>query len=160
MKIKEILQLSMTEQLNDIAKDQLAISRTKAREALKAAGCYAISGKRGWYYDGPDPEILERSVYEFVNFKKNKPLLNELQEKETFSPKIEKKSQAERIKVPTNESTFKLMNKRTNEVIRKRASFDLDTSLQKKLKLYCVQNDKNLYEVVEAALREYLQKQE
>ena len=39
---------------------------------------------------------------------------------------------------------------------RKRHSFDLDVRLVKELKFHCVREDKTLYEVVEAAIRDYL----
>lgn len=41
-------------------------------------------------------------------------------------------------------------------ITRKRASFDLDVQLVKKLKVQAVLQDKNLYEMVELAIRHYL----
>ena len=63
MKIKEILELTHSEPVAKIAKERLDFGEKKAVEALKKAGCYSISGKRGWYYDGEDKDILEKSIY-------------------------------------------------------------------------------------------------
>lgn len=40
---------------------------------------------------------------------------------------------------------------------RKRASFDIDENLLKELKVFAIMNDKNVYELVENAIRTYLQ---
>lgn len=71
MKIKEVLEWTMKEQLQEIAKNRLKIGRNTARDALKAAGCYAVSGRKGWYYEG-DPAVLEKSIYDFVATSKQK----------------------------------------------------------------------------------------
>lgn len=158
MKIKELLELTQKESLHEISKNRLAISRGAAREALKAAGCHAISGKRGWFYNGSNPEILELSVYQFARIKKAKALLGEFEKSENSHLEKTEESQTELINKTIKISTLEPINQQTKETIRKRASYDLDVALQKKLKLYCVQQDKNLYEVVEAALQEYLEK--
>ncbi|MGE6403342.1 hypothetical protein [Bacillus cereus] len=69
MKIGEIIELTKTERLSKIAKERLSISEKPTRDALKLAGCYAISGKKGWFFDG-DESVLEQSIYEFVPAKK------------------------------------------------------------------------------------------
>ena len=43
--------------------------------------------------------------------------------------------------------------------MRKRASFDIDTQLLKELKIFAINEEKNAYEVVEQALRQYLREQ-
>jgi hypothetical protein len=65
MKLRDVLELTQTQPLSKIAKERLTIGEKTARQALKAAGCYAISGKRGWFYDG-DPAVLEQSIYDYV----------------------------------------------------------------------------------------------
>lgn len=65
MKIKEILEMSQQETLEEIAKNHLTIGLKRLRVALKAAGCYNIRGVKGWRYEG-DPAILEQSVYNFI----------------------------------------------------------------------------------------------
>ena len=47
------------------------------------------------------------------------------------------------------------VKERTN-IHRKRASFDIDAEVLKELKVYAVQHDKNVYELVEAAIKQYL----
>jgi hypothetical protein len=61
---------------------------------------------------------------------------NQLKKKRTIEPKE-----------PTNEPTM---------IIRKRASFDIDVKLMKELKIYAIQRDKNVYEIVEQAIKQYL----
>lgn len=73
MLIGELLELTKERPLNEIAKDKLTIGERYARNALKAAGCFPISGKRGWHYEG-DPSVLERSIYEFAPNKKSNPV--------------------------------------------------------------------------------------
>ncbi|MCP3764733.1 hypothetical protein NLX67_20580 [Domibacillus sp. A3M-37] len=145
MKIKELLERMQTERLADIAKNHLTIGEKPARNALKTAGCYSISGKRGWYYDG-DPATLEKSIYDFT------------------------KTHGERKNESTKEPTFKLSKEQNNipmieqnsgsQILRKRVSFDINMALFKRLKLYCVANDKNIYEVAEAAVQEYLDRRQ
>ena len=55
----------------------------------------------------------------------------------------------------TNERTSVPIKERSN-VIRKRASFDIDVDLLKELKLYSVKEEKNAYVVVEDAIKQYL----
>ena len=69
MKLKDVLELTMTDSLDLIAKNHLEIGKNAARDALKKAGCYAKNGRRGWFYEG-DPAVLEKSIYDFIE-KKN-----------------------------------------------------------------------------------------
>lgn len=71
MKVRELLELTQTKKLADIAKERLDFGEKKAVEVLKEAGCYHISGKRGWHFDG-DEAVLERSIYSFVPPSKKK----------------------------------------------------------------------------------------
>ena len=81
-------------------------------------------------------------------------------------PKSKPKSQPTNISKnePTLEPTKEQMNVlsvQTKEVIgtiRKRTSFDLDTQLIKQLKIKAVMDDRNVYEIVEQAIKEYLNK--
>ena len=138
MKIGEILKLTQEKRLSDIAKEHLNIGEKPTREALKNAGCYSLSGKKGWYFDG-DEGILEKEIYEFT---KTKP-----------TAKV-------RTKVNKNEGSKKEMNITVEEQKngRKRASFDLDAELLKQLKVKAVLEDKNIYELVEQAIAEFLAK--
>ncbi|HFK1501376.1 TPA: hypothetical protein ACGXMW_005834 [Bacillus paranthracis] len=144
MKIRDIIDLTKKEPLNKIAKERLDIGEKPTREALKLAGCYATSGKKGWFFDG-DAEILEKSIYDFVTAK---PTAN-VRTKKTNNIKT---------KVDNNKGEEEPMNKTTNDVKnkRKRASFDIDVDLLKQLKVKAVLEEKNLYDLVEQAIKDFL----
>jgi len=171
MKIGEILELSQKQRMSDIAKEYLNIGEKPAREALKNAGCYSISGKKGWHFDG-SPEVLEKSIYEFATVKgrakakanvttnEQKNLkINEHINENTDMPKNEIAATEE-----NNNTSNEQINKPTIETNnvgaeeRKRASFDLRPALVKQLKIKAVTEDRNLYELVEEAIEEYLNK--
>lgn len=59
------------------------------------------------------------------------------------------------VSTMTNEPTLERRNEGTN-IVRKRASFDIDVNLLKELKVQAVLRDKNVYEMVEQAIRQYL----
>lgn len=134
MNISEILELTKTKPIAEVAKEHLAIGEKPARLALKQAGCYTIVGQSGWFLDeSENPDNLDKSIYYFADQVK--------QQKEGI------------LKAAANLS----LNYGTVDMIpRKRHSFDLDVRLVKELKLHCVKEDKTLYEVVEAAIREYM----
>lgn len=138
LKIREILELTKSKPISEIAKEHLSIGEKPARAALKRAGCYTIVGQPGWIFDDTDnPDNLERSIYEIaeeVKAEKNAIL-------------------KDRANLDSNhlKNTFE-----TPLVYRKRHSFDLDVALVKELKLHCVRQDITLYEAVESAIRNYL----
>ncbi|OSX87040.1 hypothetical protein BTJ45_05278 [Bacillus mycoides] len=67
MKIGEIIELTKTIRLSEIAKESLEIGEKKAVEGLRKAGCTFTSGKSGWYLaEGMDESVLEQSIYDFV----------------------------------------------------------------------------------------------
>lgn len=138
VKIGEILELTQHERLTKIAKERLTIGEKTAREALKAAGCYSISGKRGWRYEG-DPDLLEYSIYDFVG----KPKANvgtKEQKKDISNKQIDKGTDVQK------------------NVVRKRSSFDIDAELLKKLKIQAILEERNIYEIVEESIKDYLKK--
>ncbi|HAJ3957192.1 hypothetical protein WD019_19060 [Fictibacillus sp. Mic-4] len=198
MKIRELLELTQTMKLADIAKEHLEMGEKPAREALKKAGCYSISGKKGWFFDGDD-NVLNQSIYDFAppkrinrtkakanvstNQRKNessKEPMNEQTLEPTFQrsnvgteeinqgkAEIATTATKERTNVGTLEGskvgTKELNKKRTNErsnertnVVRKRASFDIDEKLLKQLKIQAATHDKTIYEMVETAIKNYL----
>ena len=142
MKIKEIIELSQEKRIDVIAKEHLDIGEKPTRAALKLAGAVPQKGKRGWVFEGPS-ENLEKSIYDFAQVKASKPKAN-------VRTKEEKKK-------TTNEQNDK-MNTSTNEgkKKRKRASFDIEDKLLKSVKIQAVIEDRPIYEVVEDALRNYL----
>lgn len=141
MKIRGVLELTQKMALSEVAKQYLNFGEKPAREALKNASCESVRGKRGWIFVGEDETILEKEIYEFSTVKatangRSKEAKNEI-------TKDEKKE--------TNKEE-------TNEVSRKRASFDIDKKLFSELKIESIKEERNLYELVEDAIRMYLKK--
>ena len=178
MKIKEILELTQSEPLNKIAKEKLTIGEKPTREALKKAGCFNQSGKRGWFFDG-DESVLEQSIYDFSPPKKiNRTGI--VKPKANVSTNVtnerKKETTKEQVNLTTNEQTNQRLNvsakdqikqankqiaptlEQTNEktIVRKRSSFDIDVELMKELKIKAILHDKNVYEIVETAIRNHL----
>lgn len=161
MIIKDILELTQTKKVAEIAKEFLEVGEKKAVEGLKKAGCYNTSGKRGWYLaEGTDESVLEQSLYDFVAPTKGKAKANVSTKEPTLQPSNVVKA-VEEIKKGKEEvaTTKEQTNVRTLEpksVIRKRSSFDIDVELMKELKIQAVIHDKNIYEIVETAIRKEL----
>ncbi|SCM99122.1 Uncharacterized protein BWINRASL_05352 [Bacillus mycoides] len=163
MKIKEILELTQTIRLSEIAKESLEIGEKKAIAGLRKAGCYNISGKRGWYLaEGTDESVLDQSIYDYAPIitRGGKAKANVSTKEPTLQPSNVVKA-VEEIKKGNEEvaTTKEETNVRTLEekkVIRKRSSFDIDMELMKELKIQAVLHDKNIYEIVETAIRKEL----
>ncbi|MGE0991332.1 hypothetical protein [Bacillus sp. Gnz1/2] len=161
MKIKDILELTKTRKVAEIAKEFLEVGEKKAVEGLKKAGCTFTSGRSGWYLDeGTDESVLEKSLYDFVAPTKGKAKANVSTNEPTLQPSNVVKA-VEEIKKGKEEvaTTKEETNVRTLEqkrVIRKRSSFDIDVELMKELKIQAVIHDKNIYEIVETAIRKEL----
>ncbi|HDR7590548.1 TPA: hypothetical protein QCX48_005490 [Bacillus mycoides] len=161
MIIKDILELTQTMRVSEIAKESLEIGEKKAIEGLKKAGCTFTSGKSGWYLaEGMDESVLEQSIYDFVAPTKGKAKANVSTNEPTLQPSNVVKA-VEEIKKGKQEvaTTKEQTNVRTLErksVIRKRSSFDIDVELMKELKIQAVIHDKNIYEIVETAIRKEL----
>lgn len=161
MKIKEILELTQTMKLAEISKKFLEVGEKKASAGLKEAGCTYTSGRSGWYLaEGTDESVLEQSIYDFVAPTKGKAKANVSTKEPTLQPSNVGKA-VEEIKKGKEEvaTTKEQTNVRTLEpksVIRKRSSFDIDVELMKELKIQAVIHDKNIYEIVETAIRKEL----
>lgn len=143
MTIGEIIEeLSRGKALADIGKE-LTVGKEKLSKALKSAG-YLFNRKNGWTYTGAEPEPLNKDYTDFIN-----------------SNKGVKKSTS--TNVPTKELTnvgskvgSKVIPSERTKVVRKRSSFDIDIELMKDLKIQAVIHDKNVYEIVENAIRKEL----
>ncbi|HDR7420617.1 TPA: hypothetical protein QCX17_005190 [Bacillus cereus] len=161
MIIKDILELTKTRKVAEIAKEFLEVGEKKAVEGLKKAGCTFTSGKPGWYLaEGMNESVLEQSLYDFVAPTKGKAKANVSTKEPTLQPSNVGKA-VEEIKKGKEEvaTTKEETNVRTLErtsVIRKRSSFDIDVELMKELKIQAVIHDKNIYEIVETAIRKEL----
>ena len=71
MKIGEILELTQTMNIATIAKQIDGISEKPLRALLRKVGCVHHAGKKGWEYEGDDPDILGRSIFDFKTPKAN-----------------------------------------------------------------------------------------
>lgn len=139
MKIKEVLDLTQKMPLSEVSKQYLNIGEKPAREALKMAGCSSKKGVRGWFFEGEDNTILEKNIYEFSIVKANTRV-------KSNEKTLEDKKEV--LKVDKNI--------KTNEFLRKRASFDIDKKLFSEMKIAAIKEDRNLYELMEDAIRMYL----
>lgn len=137
--IGEIIEaLGQGKALADIGKE-LAVGKEKLSKALKNAG-YLFNRGTGWTYTGKNPEPLNKDYTDFISLRKSV-----------------KKSTT--TNVPTKELTnlgSKVGSSERTNVVRKRSSFDIDIELMKDLKIQAVIHDKNVYEIVENAIRKEL----
>lgn len=172
MKIGEILELLKTDIVANIAKrDDVHLSEKPLRKALNTAGYqYRNSGNKGWYFvgDGDEEIIKEKLIYDYSapskGNRKATANVSTKDKKETKSnnnqgSKIESEISKEEIQQGYKESASTneliLPIKQTN-VVRKRSSFDLDVNLLKQLKIQAIIHDRNVYEMVEDAIKLYL----
>ncbi|HHP5741537.1 TPA: hypothetical protein ACSC8Z_005841 [Bacillus paranthracis] len=161
MKIKEILNLTQTMKLAEVSKKYLEVGEKKASAGLKEAGCTYTSGRSGWYLaEGTDDSVLEQSLYDFVAPTKGKAKANVSTKEPTLQPSnvvkaVEEIKKGKEEMATTKEETNVRTLERTS-VIRKRSSFDIDVELMKELKIQAVIHDKNIYEIVETAIRKEL----
>lgn len=116
----------------DIAQE-LGMSETTLSRRIKEAG-YTYDNTAKIYILGASPKNVRTSEQKNIHTKERK-----------YDTIKEQKQE------PTKEAKKK---------VRKRASFDLDTELLKELKIFAVKADKNAYEVVEQALKEYLRERD
>lgn len=173
MKLIELLELTQEKKLEVIAKEGvLPCGVKKFRAIMIDLGCKPNgTAKSGWNYENVKSEDLEKDLSEFVaeSTASKKERTEEPKSQNTFEPKNE--GSAETKNNSTNElnhDTIKeLDTKPTNQPksesvkegkskLRKRASFDIDASLLKELKIFAITEDKNVYEIVERAIRAYL----
>jgi hypothetical protein len=168
MKIGDLLELTKTKKLADIAKEDLTISEKPAREALKLAGCYSISGKRGWYFDG-DKSVLEQSIYDYELPSKRKIRSVTSAEKEV-SATIEK---AKALKNPETQLYNKLLNKESskpnNKKIKKqvgkptnkesskpamkKVTYEIEEQLHDELRIKSIMEKRTVSEIVNVIIK-------
>lgn len=139
MTIGEIIEaLEQGKTLADIGKE-LTVGKEKLSKALKNAG-YLFNRATGWTYARENPEPLNKDYTDFINVRKSV--------KKSISTNVPTKER-------TNVGSKFGLNERTN-VVRKRSSFDIDVELMKDLKIQAVIHGKNVYEIVENAIRKEL----
>ncbi|EAZ83476.1 hypothetical protein P4645_15225 [Lysinibacillus fusiformis] len=140
MTIGEIIEeLKQGKGLADIGKE-LTVGKERLSKALKDAG-YLYNRKNGWTFTGTGQEPLNKAYTEFI-----------VSSKRATTTNITTK---ERTNVDSKIDLNEPIKERTN-VIRKRSSFDIDVELMKDLKIQAVIHGKNVYEIVENAIRKEL----
>jgi len=159
MKISEVIALTFEKPLKDIAKEINGISEKPLRSALKMAGCVPNKGKKGWHIaEGEPVENLEKSIFEFVQPTARKRVTANVSTNEQNN-KTTKETKKNNSKEQSNLSSLEVTNQNTKEqTSRKRASFDIDREILKRLKIKSAIEERHTYELVEQALREYLDK--
>lgn len=140
LKIREILELSLTEPLEQIAKNQLTIGKVAARDALKRAGCFPKNGKKGWHFEG-DPDVLERSIYDFAATKKAQAL------------KLKNKPETQ---VSVKEKRNKEKQQSGLESSLKKVTYEVEENLHDELKIRAIREKRNISEIVNEIFREAL----
>jgi cell division septation protein DedD len=152
MKIKEILELTQTKKLADITKEDLSIGEKPAREALKSAGCYSISGKRGWYFDG-DKDVLERSIYDFAppTRRKGKPIISAEQEVSATleKPKAVKKPSSQQI----SKQDKKQVTQESNKPVMKKVTYEIEEQLHDQLRIKAIIEKRTVSEIVNEIIK-------
>ena len=167
MKIGEILKaIKQGKTLAGIGKD-IGVGKEKLSSALRNAG-YEFNRKDGWFFGREGEQPLDKNYTEFIRgVKKANVSTKERKNEKTKEPKNQRSNESsnvpakEEIKqaneqvAPTLETTKEGTKERSN-IVRKRSSFDLDVELMKELKIQAVIHDKNIYEMVETAIKQYL----
>ncbi|MBK5482820.1 hypothetical protein JFV29_13125 [Peribacillus sp. TH16] len=181
MKISELLELTQSKKLADIAKESLDIGEKRTVEALKKAGCYSISGKRGWHFDGKS-SVLEQSIYEYSTPSKrgvdsaqkevsatlekatvvtnpSSQLSNEPENKQDVNP-INKQ-----ISNPTNKQinkqvgkpTIQLTKNKTSKPAMKKVTYEIEEQLHDELKIKSIREKRTVSEIVNEIIKRGLQ---
>ena len=158
MLIREIIQMSKEKPIRQIAKDHLEIGEKKLTDTLKRIGATNQRGKRGWDFRG-NSDFLELSIYDLVeDGRKASAGIKEQKNKDTDSQtkNVSHETINENKNPQANKITGETIQKKTGEIIKKRASFDLDVESLKKIKIYAVEEDLKVSEVVDRAIYLFL----
>ncbi|WP_255286025.1 hypothetical protein [Priestia megaterium] len=176
--MKEILELTQSKRLAEIAKEHLDIGEKKAVAGLKKAGCFNISGKRGWYFEG-DKSVLEKSIYDFVSPSKRgkKPVANSAEKEvsatiETPTAKLNPNSQlyvktaSKQENKPTNKQISKQVGKPINQPTKnttskptmKKVTYEIEEQFHDELKIKAIREKRTVSEIVNEIIKEALKK--
>lgn len=152
MKVKDVLELILQDGKNTkTIAEMVGVNYKYVRMALRNAGCEPIkNGAKGWHYTGQDAGILEKDIRDFVESKERTKKKNE--------PKESKNVRSNDVTDKTKEEIIIVQREETSEVKRKRSSFDVEVDLLKELKILAIIEEKNVYEIVNDAIRDYLSK--
>jgi len=148
--ILDVIEFNKQMKFLDVAKTHAPVGREKLREAMKFAGATFDQQTKRWHMQEGHPNEKKR-VLDFV------------QSSRITKPKQEKAQEPLRVDPVTGQSQlddgYFEIDIKPKKVIRKKVSLDLDVVLHKRLKHIALNNDVNLYELVEGVLQEYVQKQ-
>ncbi|MES9757736.1 hypothetical protein ABWK29_14810 [Priestia megaterium] len=172
MKIKEIIELTQNKKLAEVAKEHLEIGEKRAVAGLKEAGCFNISGKRGWHFEG-DESVLEKSIYEFVPPSKRgkKTVANSARkevaatiEKPTAilnpssqqSKKTANKQDGKPVSKQTNKQVGKPTIQETNKPSMKKVTYEIEEQLHDELKIKAIREKRTVSEIVNEIIKKGL----
>jgi len=148
--ILDVIEFNKQMKFLDVAKTHAPVGREKLREAMKLAGATFDQQTKRWHMQEGHPN-------------KKKRVLDFVQSSRITKPKQEKAQEPLRVDPVTGQSQlddgYFEIDIKPKKVIRKKVSLDLDVVLHKRLKHIALNNDVNLYELVEGVLQEYVQKQ-
>ncbi|HDR6313110.1 TPA: hypothetical protein QCU60_005138 [Bacillus cereus] len=182
MIIKDILELTQTMRVSEIAKD-LEIGEKKAVAGLKKAGCTFTSGRSGWYLaEGTDESVLEQSIYDFapIGRSKAKNVVNsakrelsatvEAEVVNNPSSQLPDKTDSKEEKKPTNKQISKQVGKPTDRLIgkqlvkqtsksvMKKVTYEIETQLHNELKIKAIREDRTVSDIVNEIIKTALNK--
>jgi hypothetical protein len=149
MKVKEILELTQTDNVATIARERLTIGEKKLREALKATGATNISGKKGWFYEG-DPAVLEQSIYDFAA--PSKPAATS---KKT-SQKVNNKTKQEPNKTERKSDIMIPESKPTSNKTKK-VTYEIEEQLHDEIKIKSIREKRTVSEIVNELIKRGLE---
>lgn len=180
MKIGEILELTQTKKISDIAKESLSIGEKPSRDALKLAGCFNVSGKRGWFFEG-DRNVLEQSIYDFsppikrrisakkeiaATTEKAEALVNptsqlpdKTESKQVNKPKIKETNNPinQQVETPTSQLPNKSTSKQTTKSTMKKVTYEIEERFHDELKVKAIKEKRTVSEIVNEIIRNGLQ---
>ncbi|HWO95654.1 MAG TPA: hypothetical protein VNM45_04835 [Bacillus sp. (in: firmicutes)] len=164
MKIKEILELTQSKKLAEIAKEHLEFGEKKAKEALKQAGCTFTNGKRGWFLaEGTNESVLDRSIYEFAPpnrrghnlAKKEISATLEAEAVKNPSSQLSNNTESKQENKPINKQVGKTTNQPSRNPGLKKVTYEIEEQLHDKLKIRAIVEKRTVSEIVNESLRKH-----
>lgn len=148
--ILDVIEFNKQMKFLDVAKTHAPVGREKLREAMKLAGATFDQQTKRWYIEQGHPNEKKR-VLDFV------------QSSRITKPKEVKEQEPLKVDPVTGQAqlddVYFDIETRTERIMRKKVSLDLDVALHKQLKHIALENDVKLYELVEGVLRDYVRRQ-
>jgi hypothetical protein len=104
MLIREILELLETENIASVSKTRLSIGEKKTRDTLRAIGCIPNKGQKGWTYEGDNPEVLKKSIYDLAPPRKSRTIRPTANSVQNNASKNTSKSNNKRARISSSNS--------------------------------------------------------